>query len=1164
MKVIVLVLFLLQSVLCLHININGSEGVDTVNCFQEQVPCKSLEYVARNLNVTNNVTIEITSPSISLSGRIMFTNIIGLTLKGKGPQLTNIKCDLRFGKYSNGSGFVFRYNKNVILVGFTMQKCGLYYYNSVYYGANIQVMLFFWTYNINITQVMFNDSVGVGLVLQEASFFFSIVDCHFSNNLCYNCHDDLITAQKKEMVTRSTGNCIGGGLHIYQKAATIKKVSIIRCQFSNNVANYDGGAIMVAIDDNPNFVFQVINCTFFHNKAVHNGGAIGISVSQNPNLNINGSSISFYNCKFKNNKANRGGAMAILVPLEGIIRELNKYNITFHDCSFIDNEAHMGTAFDVNINFTHRTAASIATASIRFHHCQFVNNVAVHSSESQTNSINAVILAFTIAVEFVGNVTFINNTGTALYLVNSNAVFSFNSIIKFINNTGDKGGAIYISDYSTIATYSNSNLLFMNNTAAIGGALYASQSADFHYCFLRKIKSQTNLTFINNSAHTNLGHDIFMSSLHPCLEEECKYSIFHYFHFLTMRNSNRTTGPVILKYTVPETHQAPYPGLPYTMIIKQMDAFNNIITDLQLFPISATLLVKDSSVNISISYSIGNNYTIVFKGAVGDKGTLSLQTTDYKASLLIIITLSHCPPGYIFNNGSCHCSHSTSLYYYGVLHCVEDGSAVVSTGVWAGYLKDIFATAVCVTSLCDYHSSIISKNNNNGEHILPLNYSLLNDQVCAIHRTGVLCGSCVTDYTTYLHSPSYQCGETTHCQYGPLLYILSEIIPVTGIFLIILFFNINLTSGALYSFIFYLQIINNTLYQSFNGIPAYFFIALKLIYGIFDLDILEMDQLSFCLFKNANIMDLMLIKYLTTLYALFLIIVTILVLRFSSYSCIKLCHKCGRRNIRGSIVNGLTAFLVLCYFHCLTITLHILVPSYVMGEGRKQLKAVPLYNGDLSYMSVGHLEYVGPAIVCLIFIILPPPIILLLEPLLIRVSGLLNMRRNVVTYTLHRLRMKLKPFLDSFQGCFKDNCHCFAGLFFLYRVLVVLVPVFLPGSIVWSAIARQIILFLILFVHCLCFPFEKKWHNHLKTFLLIDLLLINTVQLAPLTEYSNDGTIFMAVFQLILMSLPLVYVMAYIGYYNCKIRVIKKKEEISSFQDDDSLPHRLLSYNTFN
>ena len=34
------------------------------------------------------------------------------------------------------------------------------------------------------------------------------------------------------------------------------------------------------------------------------------------------------------------------------------------------------------------------------------------------------------------------------------------------------------------------------------------------------------------------------------------------------------------------------------------------------------------------------------------------------------------------------------------------------------------------------------------------------------------------------------------------------------------------------------------------------------------------------------------------------------------------------------------------------------------------MKTFPLYNGDLSYMSIDHLKYVIPAIVCLIVIIL--------------------------------------------------------------------------------------------------------------------------------------------------------------------------------------------------
>ena len=118
----------------------------------------------------------------------------------------------------------------------------------------------------------------------------------------------------------------------------------------------------------------------------------------------------------------------------------------------------------------------------------------------------------------------------------------------------------------------------------------------------------------------------------------------------------------------------------------------------------------------------------------------------------------------------------------------------------------------------------------------------------------------------------------------------------------------------------------------------------------------------------------------------------------------------------------------------------------------------------------------------------------------------------------------------------------------------------MPGNTFWSIIAKEIILFLILFFHCLFFPFEKKWHNHLKIFLLVDLLMINMFQLAPFTDYSNTGTIIMAVFQLFLMSLPFIYTVAYIGHYYY-MRFTKKKEEVSN---DDSLPHRLISYDTFN
>ena len=1138
---------LLQIVLSFHISIDGERGNDSRGCIQGQVSCQSLQYVAMMTNDTlrDNVTIVIIGSPLSLSGSVMFSGINGLNLTG------NIKCNQSYSCNFNGSGIVFKGCKNVILYRFTMENCGLCYKALIwpFNITGIQAIFFTYSRKITLIQATLHNNTGAGLLLSNSYGPIAIINCTFSSNVYSHCKNNCngVNPQTRDSDLYSSTNVNGGGLVIYYNCPLRDiNITIILCHFTNNVASNEGGALnAMFVMEKMNITIQVKNCTFTNNRAVSKGGAVSIKLLMG-NVKIIYKYI-FTDCNFISNEALFAGGLIITVlcPFYGHALDTSAdSNVTFYNCTFDSNEAEVSAAVDINIHtFLH--------ILIAFHQCQFKNNIL---SRSQSKAVKSVVSVVNVAVKFTGITIFSNNSGTALYLINSRVIFRFFSYTGFFNNTSSgNGGAILISDDSMIEANYNSTLLFINNTAVIGGAICTLQSTA---CFL--YKHDTNITFSNNSASSGLGHDIFISTLHPCLELYPRSDVFfHFLHFSSIRLGNKSTGPVEIK--IPVTQLAPYPGIPYTLNIVQLDQFKNIITDLQRFPISATLL-NNTVVKIDIGYSIVNNYTIVFKGGSGANDTLLLQTTEYNATLFVNVSLNQCLPGYIFQNGTCHCSHSTSLYYYGVLHCVEGKNAVIAGDLWAGYLENIkfeFVTADCDMSLCGYHNSI---SNTYGEHVLPLDYSLLNDYVCATHRTGILCGKCTNYFTTYLHSPSYQCGESTHCQYGPLFYILSEIVPVTGIFLVILFFNINLTSGALYSFIFYSQIVNDTIYQSTNGILSYLFNAFKIVYGLFDLDILEIDQLSFCLFKNANIMDLMLIKYLTTLYALFLIIVTILVLKFNSYPCIRLCYKCGRRNIRGSVVNGLTAFLILCYFHCLIITLHILVPSYVMGEGGTTLKTVPLYNGDLSYMSGEHLKYVIPAIICLIVIVLPPPIILLSEPLLVKMSGALNIKRNAATYSLHKLRMKLKPFLDSFQGCFKDNCRCFAGLFFLYRILLVLIPVYMPGNTFWSIIAKEIILFLILFFHCLFFPFEKKWHNHLKIFLLVDLLMINMFQLAPFTDYSNTGTIIMAVFQLFLMSLPFIYTVAYIGHYYY-MRFTKKKEEVSN---DDSLPHRLISYNTFN
>ena len=1161
---------LLQSVSSLHISINGDKGNDFPDCLKGEFPCQSMMYVADSFRLTSNLTITIISSTLSLQGSVVFTGINGLTINGKG---TNIKCN---GTGINGSGIVFNNCSNVKLNNFTVEYCGLLHKQNKYCGQ--QAILVYNCSNFVLLQVNLNYSNGTGLVMYNIEGIVGIWQCVFSNSKLMLKDGDILYRRKFLTVT-CFGGVIGGGLHVIRQLRGYK-FFMERCQFINNSASSTGGALYLTFNDYSLTVISIMSSSFIGNTADTSGGAIGITVQRHGEISVYSQySINFRHCNIIGNAAQFGGGVALEITHKNSRRSIIKTptnDIRFHWCKFIDNKAKVSSAVDINGN-NQKLYQSLHTIITFQQNCQFRGNVAgidlPHTHQHYKGKyFKATVFAIDVLVDFSNKVSFYNNTGTPLYLKNTRVHFGFRSNASFINNTGDQGGAILVDENAVIDLYSDAKLNFLNNTAVIGGAIFIQSLVIMQYkgtCFLQNKNITADLNFMNNKAWSKIGNDIFASTFQPCVQlyDSNVTALFTNgkmgtFNFSSSIQHAVSTAPAMI--ILNETHLFPYPGLPYTMNITLLDELNNNVTNLQLFPLSASLLHK-TSVSIDLAHFIANNYTIIFKGQVGDNDTLLLQTTEYSALLHINVTLYQCPPGYIIHKNSCHCSHSAgNVYYYGILRCLEDYHAVIAAGLWAGYIKEEFITADCATSLCTYHEE------NFEEHVLPLNYSLLNDYVCASHRTGVLCGTCNTGYTTYLHSPNYQCGESTHCQYGPLLYVISEIIPVTGLFLVILFFNINLTSGAMYSFIFYSQIISNyyTLHQSNNDLSKYFFNAVKIVYGIFDLSIMEIDALSFCLFKNATIMDLMLIKYLTTLYALFLIIVTILILRFNSlYFCIKLFHKCGRRNIRGSVINALTAFLVLCYFQCLVITLHILVPSYLMGMGGKT-QTVPLYSGDLFYMSNDHLKYVIPAIICLIIVILPPPIILLLEPLLIRVSGVLNIRRNVVTYTLHKLRMKLKPFLDSFQGCFKDNYRCFAGLFFIYRILLVLIPIYWSEGTFWNIVTKQTLLFLILLLHSICAPFQKKIFNHLNSSVLVNLLMINMLQLELLIKYNSTVT-FMVVFQLVLMFLPLIYLLGYIGQHFRRYYVQKKLlESIDSNVKDDEFPARLVpelmkSYNTF-
>ena len=1078
-------LFFNYFVSSLYITIDSDKGNDTEQCLYGSESCRSLRHVANYTNGASNITIEIVSSSLLMQDSAVFSDINRLNIIGQGADIT---CN---GGHFNGTGIFIKNCSEITLSNFSITKCG------GKFGSTYQSIAINDSFTVSISYVNIMNSTGRGIVISNVQGNVLVSNC----NLLYN---GQLTAFLKEETIGQGGmsvtlsytnksnysftNCNfehnlaytnsgwkhiykhGGGLQILIIDSFQNKIILENCNFINNSAPIAAGFKLFILGNSNNNFVSVLGAIFKENKAKTGktggaGGGADIGCATSYHHVPQNNTIKLTGCEFFDNEANFGGGLALFASLHQFTHIMkNKIFVEF--CNFSNNSASEGSAIGINKNKINEKGYLIIT-EITFISCQFTYNMAKRHTQSNHATASSVPRAgafFTseIPATFQGHTTFSYNYGSALYASSTKITFGNNSITKFLHNSGVIGGAILLMTKSSLSFGTNITLYFTNNTASYGGAICSLNTDTQYYgytesCFIDIPTNNVTMIFDNNTATTEIGADIFASSMLQCsiacsIEHNVHIEVKNLFEMCFENIHAQYIATPTVNVTVLKDNIAVLPGAPFKPGLVQYDYFNNDVGI--LFPLFASLVNTKGNIRLHANHvNIGSGFTIL-KGVPNSSATLVLESNIIaNIRVEVNVVLFYCPPGLYLVPGKdeCLCSaiHPNSPMYEGIYRCANYMLAsVLIAGKWAGYLPigtqnqtdDNFVTGNCNTNLCNFSN----KNHKRSHHVLPYSTLKLNHFICGPYREGVFCTECTAGNVTYYHSPSYQCGSIENCRYGIIYYALSELLPVTVLFLIILIFNINMTSGAVYTFILYSQLITVTSIDAFGAIKTgtgtilqFLTSVYSILYGIVDMNILNIDNLSFCLHESFSIMDLLIIKYATTLYALFLVTVTIVVLKLNSfYTCIKLCHKCGRRNIRGSVINGLTAFLTLSYFQCVNTTYTILIPVVLQGKGLKSMATVPLFAGNMPYMGKDHLKYAIPAVLCIIIVILPLPLILLMEPILVKLSS--KIRRRVFVYYFHKLRLKLKPFLDSFQGCFKDNCHCFAGLFFLYRVLVFL------------------------------------------------------------------------------------------------------------------------------
>ena len=1155
---------------------------------------ESLETIAANCTEGQEVYIDILASHVYLNSRISFYGSHSLTINGNPNSSTSIHC--MQGNNRSDAGIRFENVSSLTLSNLILTNCGsLTRFNGTLSYISALTMLY--CENMNIQNMAIVKSQGIGLTIlhhqkgivriigsnftenkyekhyhyiyggggvyigtfhkwSSSPISFEFEHCIFANNVAYTRYYHSFYTD--EFGVPRTGYGQGGGVFI-DTTETIHDnmvVSFTNCLFWQNVA-FLGSGLSVSIGKGNKPAIVKVKDSIFHSNGCDHHNTTNSSIGGGAYLgfkskNTAGSQYILQNVTFTENCAEVGGGIYFYSHTQNS----KNCSLLFDSCKFEGNKAHIGSAIDLTPYWLSTEHVNIVTV---FKNCTFINNT-VFVNYYQPHDPQRILGIGTIYsslydIKFEGKNHFESNRGTPVYMVNCIADFTRSSV-TFKKNRGIRGGAIALIGTSSIKVGPMKEYLFMNNEAYYQGGAIFTQMIDTHdftvsrSCFIqyfvgdqqvRNNSWNNNITFIGNKAP--LGPAIFTTSLHTCQQiNECR-------HYKTLNASNvfssrgihineakvATEGAQLQrKYT--KLHMIP--GKQNNHGVTIIDDTGNEVDE----PLRANTVSRGNGVMLDPALSSYVGEKLQLRGKPGEMASLFLHAVSTRQTFTILeVELEDCPPGFKLEADRCVCNANE---YFGFIdYCDNDKfQTYLTPGLWAGLISSQeIATGICPHSFCSY-----SQSNTDDDTImpgipLPLNSSDLDKTVCGKTRTGILCGSCRPGYVVHFHSPKYLCKLVAPniCKGGWFFYILSELVPVTMVFIIAIAFNISFTSGAVNGFILFSQVLLSLNIDA-SGILKFpnqkkITEGYQLIYGFLNLDFFTTETLSFCLWSSATALDMLAFKYFTIVYAFSLVMLVIWLMNKCGGRCFG--KWCRITKVKSSLIHGISAFLIICYSQSILLSYSLLSIAEVQpreGSNTRISKRVWL-DGNMTFLSRSHLPYALPALLFLFTIGIFPPILLLAYPLSNKALTLFGFEEaKLVTYISRKLRISyLKPLLDCFQSCFKDNLRFFAGLYFLYRWIAPVVHS-ISSCLGTAYITTEILLILILAIHAFCQPYTKRVYNMIDTVLFTDLLLINSITCIHYYLFQsreNQNTVNtkvarIAIIQAILIYLPFITMLA--------------------------------------
>jgi predicted outer membrane repeat protein len=874
--------------------------------------------------------------------------------------------------------------------------------------------------------------------------------------------------------------------------------------FEDNSAN-SGGAIYCRKSE---IVFQT-NEAWLSGNTASKGGAVAIlgnNISDIP-MNISGN--------FVHNTAHTCGGSVFAQTT----------HIIFSNISILNSTGSGFCIFDSRVQFTHNTLMTGNTGNtgggVRSENSELTFPDRATFTDNKATYFGGAIYTVYGRVSISGISLLKHNTalrdGGAMFALGTDVVL--NGTVTFTSNKARNGGALCLKSFATVSVSALLNLSTSNNYATkYGGVVYNEDNtmpsqcnfqetvkfipkkgpALLPHCFLRLIESINHPVTVHS--YRDLagedGHFLYGGLLDRCripdLNTKKSVMASQLKTFLRLQSddasantTSRTVASKPYRLCFCSSHRKHdcynsrnievYRGQKFAVPLVAIDQTGSFVST----TVTATTSSKSWHFEQNVSQNCADvNYQI-------DSSNMHEQLTLYPdgpcrdigfATAVINLTFKRCPLGFKQSGGMCVCEDRLQKYY---VSCIIDTDYSIIRGAqshfWVGTLyendsyRGLILYAACPVEYCRKGSVNITLQDLNGQ--------------CGHNHTGVLCGSCETNYSFLLGSS--RCGECPNSFYLALLLPFAAAGIALVVFLTIL--RLTVASGMINGVILYANIVQ-------INRKSYFPLGESNILTVF-IAWLNLD-LGFetCFYNGMDAYAQTWLQYAFPLYVWVLISLIIVVSRYS----ITVSAMIGRNPVA-----VLATLLLMSYAKIIKTSIEVY--SFAkLDYPENETVIVWLKDGNIPFFDPLQLLLTVVTLLIFVFLFLPYTLLLLVGYKLYRFTD-----RKFLKW-LNRF----KPFLDSYYAPYKSHTRYWTGFLLLVRCCLYTVftinndagnntsiILIFSSAVVISWISNGI--------------YSKHYINMLEATIYLNLIVLSAITLAGFSSaalvYSLVGIVFATV-----------------------------------------------------